>query len=360
MVDPRVSRMAEILVNDCTDVQAGETVQIRAYSELAKPLVVEVYRQLLEKDAGEVVVQVEFEEVRESLLAEASEERLGLFPKLGMHLAEHTDVYIQILASANTRLLSSFSPSRVARWRASDAKVRAYLTDHSRWVVTLYPTAAGAEDAEMSMGQFEEFVFGAVDQDWTELARAQHTLKGLLDGGRELVIKGEETHLRMDVGGRVFVSADGKMNMPDGELFSGPVEDSVEGHVSFSYPAIFPAFGGREVEGVRLWFEAGRVVKATAAKGEGYLLGMLDMDAGSRYVGEIGMGNNYRIDRFIKNILFDEKIGGTIHLALGRGYPETGSKNESGLHWDMIKDLRDGGEIYLDGALIQKDGLWIS
>jgi len=359
VVDARVSRLAEILVNDCTEVQAGETVQVRAYSEVAKPLVVEVYRQLLEKDAGEIVVRVEFEELREALLGEASEERLGLFPKLGMHLAEHTDVYIQILASANTKLLSSFPPSRVARWRASDAKVRAYLTDHSRWVVTLYPTPSGAQDAEMSIGQFEDFVFRAVDQDWAEVTRAQQKLKELFDAARELVIKGEDTHLSMDVGGRIFISADGKMNMPDGELFSGPVEDSVEGHISFTYPAIFPAFGGREVEDVRLWFEAGRVVKATAAKGESYLLGMLDMDAGSRYVGEIGIGTNYKIDRFIKNILFDEKIGGTVHVALGRGYPETGSRNESGLHWDMIKDLRDGGEIYLDGMLVQRDGQWV-
>jgi aminopeptidase len=359
-MDPRVSRLAEILVDHCTEVRKGETVQIRAYSELAKPLVVGVYRELLENDAGEILVRIEFEELRETLLAEATEERLGLFPRLQMDIAEHTDVYIQILASANTNLLSGFAPSRVARWRSSDAKVRSYLSDHSRWVVTLYPTPAGAQDAEMSTTQFEDFVFGAVDQDWDQLARSQSRLKQLFDDGRELVITGEDTHLTMRLEDRTFVSADGKLNMPDGELFSGPIEDSVEGHISFSYPAIYPAFGGREVEGVQLWFEEGRVVKATARKGEEYLLGMLDMDPGSRYVGEIGLGNNYRIARFIKNILFDEKIGGTVHLALGRGYPETGSKNESGLHWDMIKDLRDGGEIYLDGALVQKDGQWVS
>jgi aminopeptidase len=173
------------------------------------------------------------------------------------------------------------------------------------------------------------------------------------------VIRGEGTDLKISVKGRTFVSADGKRNMPDGEVFTGPVEGSAEGHILFSYPAIYPAIGGREVEGVRLWFEGGRVVKATAAKGESYLLALLDMDSGSRFLGELGFGNNYRIDRFVRNILFDEKIGGTIHLALGRGYRETGSKNESGLHWDMIKDLRVGGEIYLDSTLIQKDGHWI-
>lgn len=359
MTDHRVERVAKILVEHCAEASEGDTVQILAHSELAKPLVVEVYRQLLSRDVGEIVTRIEFEELRETLLGEASDRRLGMFPNLRMHLAEHTDVYIQILAAVNTKMLSTFPPVRVARWRSADAKVRAYLTDHSRWVVTLYPTAASAQDAEMPLTQFEDFVFGAVDQDWDQLALDQGRLKELFDRGHELAIRGQDTDLRMKVEGRTFVSADGKMNMPDGEIFTGPIEDSVEGHILFSYPAIYPAFGGREVEGVRLWFEGGRVVKATAAKGEEYLLAMLDMDAGSRYVGEIGLGNNLKIDRFIRNILFDEKIGGTVHLALGRGYPLTGSKNESGLHWDMIKDLRGDGEIYLDGVLVQRDGQWV-
>jgi aminopeptidase len=359
MADPRVTRLAEILVDHCTQPSQGETVMIRSYGELAKPLVVEVYRRALRREAGEIINRVEYEEIREALLSEASDERLAMFPSLGMHLAEHTDVYIQILCPANTKLLSSFDPARVAQWRTSDAKVRAYLTDNTRWVVTLFPTPAGAQDAELSTKQFEDFVYGAVDQDWERLAGEQARLKELFDAGKEVVIRAEDTEIRMGVEGRTFVSADGKMNMPDGEVFTGPVEDSVEGHVLFSYPAIYPAFGGREVEGVHLWFEQGRVVKATADKGEEYLLAMLNMDAGSSYVGELGLGNNYKIDRFIKNILFDEKIGGTVHLALGRGYPQTGSKNESGLHWDMIKDLRGGGEILLDGVVIQRDGQWL-
>jgi len=359
MLDPRVKRLAEILVDQCTEVNQGETVQILSYSELAKPLVVEIYRRLLQRDAGEIITDVQFEETRELLLGEASDERLAMFPTLKMHLAEHTDVYIQILASVNTKLLSGIDPARVARWRSSDARVRAYLTDNTRWVVTLYPTPGAAQDAEMSTAEYEDFVYGAVDQDWEQLARSQAGLKELLDAGGEVVIRGEDTELTMRVDGRTFISADGKLNMPDGEVFTGPVENSVEGHIAFSYPAIYPAFGGREVDGVHLWFEDGRVAKATATKGEDYLLALLDMDGGSRYVGELGLGNNYRIDRFIKNILFDEKIGGTVHVALGRGYPQTGSKNESGLHWDMIKDLRDGGEIYLDGTLIQKDGQWV-
>jgi aminopeptidase len=358
-MDPRVTKLAETLVDHCVQVEEGETVQILAYSDLAKPLVVEVYRRLLQREAGEIITRFELDEIRHALLDEASEERLAMFPSLRMYQAEHTDAVVHILAPVNTKSLSGFDASRVAKWRSSDAKVRGYLTDNTRWVVTLYPTQAGAQDAEMTLAQFEAFVYGAVSQDWEQFARQQKRLRDRLDQAREVVIKGSDTDLRMSVAGRTFVSADGRVNMPDGEVFTGPVEDTVEGHISFSYPAIYPAFGGREVEGVRLWFEEGRVVKAKASKGEDYLLAMLDLDAGSRYVGELGLGNNYHIDRFIKNILFDEKIGGTVHVALGRGYPETGSTNQSGIHWDMIKDLRDGGEVYVDGTLLQKDGQWV-
>ncbi len=359
MLDPRVERLAHTVVDFCTAVQEGDTVQIKAFSDLAKPLVVEIYRRALQRGAGEIVTHIDLEEFREILLREATQEQLSRFPSLRMQEAESTDVYIQILAPGNTKMLSGLEPGRVAAWRRSDASVRAYLTDNTRWVVTLYPTLGAAQDAGMNMGEFEDFVFGAVDLDWEEVSRKQKELKDLFEQGKEVLIKGEETELKMRVEGRTFVSADGKLNMPDGEIFTGPLEDSVEGHILYSYPAIYPAFGGQEVEGVRLWFEKGRVVKATAARGEDYLLALLDMDQGARYVGELGLGNNYSIDRFIKNILFDEKIGGTVHLALGRGYPETGSENESGLHWDMIKDLRDGGEIYLDGVLVQKDGEWV-
>jgi len=359
MLDSRVRGLAQTVVDFCTEVQEGDTVQIKAFSDLAKPLVVEVYRRAVQKGAGQIVTHIELEEFREILLREATEEQLCRFPSLRMHEAKNTDVYVQILAPSNTKMLSGFEPGRIATWRSSDAEVRAYLSDNTRWVVTLYPTPAAAQDAGMNMTEFEDFVFGAVDLDWAQVSREQKRLKDLFDQGREVVVKGEDTDLKMRVEGRTFISADGKLNMPDGEIFTGPLEDSVEGHIVYSYPAIYPAFGGQEVEGVRLWFEKGRVVKATAARGEDYLLALLDMDAGARYVGELGLGNNYGIDRFIKNILFDEKIGGTVHVALGRGYPETGSKNESGLHWDMIKDLSDGGEIYLDGTLVQKDGQWV-
>ncbi len=351
--------MAEILVDHCTEVGQGDVVQIKAFSDMAKPLVLEMYRLAVRRGAGEIITHIEMEEMREIFLREASEQQLDTLPSVRMHEAEHTDVYFVILAPVNTRALGGMDPERVAKWRSWDAPIRAYLTDHTRWTVALYPTPGAAQDAGMSVTDFEDFVFRAVDLDWVQFARAQQRISDLFQDSSEIVIRGEDTDLTMSVKGRTFVSADGKLNMPDGEIFTGPIEDSVEGHISYTYPAIYPAFGGQEVEGIRLWFEEGRVVKATATRGEEYLLAMLDMDDGARYVGELGLGNNYKIDRFIKNILFDEKIGGTIHLAVGRGYPETGSQNESGLHWDMIKDLKDGGEMYVDGTLVQRDGQWI-
>jgi len=177
-----------------------------------------------------------------------------------------------------------------------------------------------------------------------------------LQGKERVHIIGPDTDLTLSIAGRTFINSDGRHNMPSGEIFTGPVEDSAEGYVHFSFPAVIR---GREVEDVRLWFEKGKVVRATAGKGEAFLLKMLDTDEGARYLGEFAIGTNTGITRFTRNILFDEKIGGTFHLAVGAGYPETGSRNQSSIHWDMICDLRQGGEIYVDDVLIYKDGKFV-
>jgi aminopeptidase len=215
----------------------------------------------------------------------------------------------------------------------------------------------------MGLGEYEDFVYSACLPDmndpigyWRHFSASQQKIVDWLKGKKNVHLKGRDTDLRLSVAGRTFVNADGKYNMPDGEIFTGPVEDSVEGYVHFSYPTIW---GGREVTGVRLWFEHGRVVKATADKGEDFLNKTLDTDAGARFVGEFAIGTNEAIKRFTREILFDEKIGGSFHMALGAGYPETGSKNESAIHWDMICDLRDGGEISVDNQLIYQSGKFL-
>jgi aminopeptidase len=232
-----------------------------------------------------------------------------------------------------------------------------------RWCLTLYPTQAYAQDAEMSLREFESFVYATTFADqpdpirqWKKLSAMQQRLIGRLRGADEIRIVGAGSDLKFSVKGRTFINADGRNNMPDGEIFTGPVESSAEGFISYDFPV---CVGGREVDGVRLAFRKGKVVEASAAKNEKYLLTMLDCDAGARRLGELGIGTNRMISKFIKNILFDEKIGGTIHLALGNGYPETGSKNISALHWDMIKDLRRGGAVYVDGEVFQKDGRFV-
>jgi aminopeptidase len=232
-----------------------------------------------------------------------------------------------------------------------------------RWCGTLYPTQAHAQDAEMSLEEFTEFVYGAcfLNEDdpaaaWTRLGQQQQRYVDWLKGKHRVRVRGTDTDLRLSVEGRVFINSDGKRNFPSGEFFTGPVEDSADGTIRYSIPSIY---GGRPVQEIRLRFEQGRVVEASAAQGESFLRQMLELDAGARYLGEFAFGNNFGITRGIRNILFDEKIGGTVHLALGQSYPETGGQNASALHWDMICDLRPaagGGEVWVDDELFMRDG----
>ncbi len=232
-------------------------------------------------------------------------------------------------------------------------------TGELRWCYTEYPTYASAQEADMSLADYQDFVFtaGKLNEPdpvacWKEEGERQQKLVDWLRGKDQVVMTGPDIDLRLSIKDRIFILADGKYNFPDGEVFTGPVENSANGWVRFGYPAIY---AGREVDNVELWFENGKVVKETASKGQDLLTSLLNTDPGARYLGELGIGTNYDIPRFTKNILFDEKLGGTIHLALGASYPETGGKNESGIHWDMLCDMHQG-EIRVDGELFYKDG----
>jgi aminopeptidase len=226
--------------------------------------------------------------------------------------------------------------------------------------VAIFPTQAYAQDAEMSLAEFEDYVYSTTYADaedpvamWQKIHDEQQRLVDWLAGKKHVEVKGPDIDLKLSIEGRTFENADGEKNMPSGEIFTSPVEDSANGWVRFTYPAVS---SGREVEGIELHFEDGKVVEASAKKNQDFLLRMLDTDPGARYLGEFAVGTNKKINRFIKNILFDEKIGGTIHMAVGYGFPETGSVNESAIHWDMICDMRDGGQIFVDGELIYESG----
>lgn len=310
-------------------------------------------------------MMVSLPDTEEIFFRYASDEQLKHVPKPLELVMETYDVRISVIAESNTKALSNVEPGKIVlQQRARTELMRTFMRRSAagelRWTVAPFPTNAFAQDAEMSLSEYEDFVYGAClpDMDdpvgyWQQVSARQEKIVSWLKGKANLHIRGPETDLRLSIAGRSFVNCDGHYNMPDGEIFTGPVEDSIEGNVYFSYPAIYR---GREVIGVRLWFEQGKVVKASADKNEDFLLQTLDTDAGSRFVGEFAIGTNQGITRFTREILFDEKIGGSFHMALGAGYPETGSKNESAIHWDMICDLREGGEIWVDNERFYQNG----
>jgi aminopeptidase len=354
------------MVDYSVAVRKGDRVAISS-STVAEPLLKQVYARVLQA-GGHPFMMASLPDMEEAFFRYASEEQIRHVPEPMKLIMDTYDVRISILAESNTRALSGVSPSKTvlaqqARTDLVKTFMRRSAAGELRWVVAPFPTHAFAQDADMGLLDYEDFVYGACLPDlndpigyWRRFSARQQGIVDWLKGKRELRVKGPETDLRMSVDSRAFINCDGRFNMPDGEIFTGPVEDSVEGQVYFSYPAIH---NGREVTGVRLWFEKGKVVKATAEKNEEYLNETLDTDAGARFVGEFAIGTNEGITRFTREILFDEKIGGSFHMALGAGYPETGSKNESAIHWDMICDLRQGGEIRVDGELLYRDGRFV-
>ncbi|MCX5998035.1 MAG: aminopeptidase [Chloroflexi bacterium] len=366
MTDPRIEKLAELLVNYSVAVRSGDRVCIEGDAS-AEPLLKAVYVRVLHA-GGHPIMEISLPGMEELFYRHASEEQLQHIPEPRQMIMEKYDVRIVIEATENTKSLSGVDPARIVlRQRARAGLMNTFMrrsaSGEMRWTLAIFPTNSYAQDAEMSLTDYEDFVYGACLPDmndpvgyWQAFSQKQQKIVDRLKGKKQAHVIGPETDLRLSIDGRVFVNCDGHANMPDGELYTGPVEDSVDGHVLFSYPAIY---AGHEVTGVRLWFERGRVVKATAEKNEEFLLRTLDTDAGSRRVGEFAIGTNESITRFTRQILFDEKTGGSFHLALGAGYPETGSKNESAIHWDMICDRRQGGEIRINDKPFYRDGRFV-
>jgi aminopeptidase len=366
LIDPRTANLAKILVGYSTRVGEGETVAIEA-STAAEPLVAAVYDEVLAA-GGHPVVSLSFQGQAPAYYRAASDEQLNWISPLSEWCAEQVDCRIAIGADTNTRQLSGIDPGRqqlrdaATRHLMQRTMERTAAGSH-RWVYTLFPTNAYASDAEMSLRDFEDFYFHACLADdgdplgaWRRASRECHRLAEWIDGHEEVHVIAPGTDLRLGIAGRKFIPCDGEHNMPDGEFFTGPVEDSVEGEVSFHLPSVI---GGREVAGVRLRFESGRVIDATAERGEEFLIQLLDTDEGARRLGELGIGTNYGITQGTRDVLLDEKIGGTVHMAVGASYPESGGVNESAVHTDMVCDLRQGGRIEVDGELFQEDGSFV-
>ncbi|MBN1178679.1 MAG: aminopeptidase [Anaerolineae bacterium] len=366
MADPRVERLASVLVRYSTNVQPGEHIAVRGTPEAA-PLILAVHEEIL-KAGGHPEVLVDLTGIEEAFFRLASDEQLKAISPVRKLITEAFDSIISIRSDQNTRELSGISPARQRLRRKAlmplmKAQMERGASGALKWCVTLYPTASYAQEADMSLRDYEHFVYSACfcDQEdpvarWNEVHAMQQRMVDWLVGKKAVRVCGPNADLTLSIEGRTFLNSDGHHNMPSGEIYTGPVEDSAEGWVRFTYPAVT---SGLEVEGIELHFEKGRVVEATAEKNQDFLLEMLETDPGARYLGEFAIGTNDGIQRFTKNILFDEKIGGSFHMAVGAGYPETGSKNESAIHWDMICDMRDGGEIYIDDELFYKNGAFV-
>jgi aminopeptidase len=366
MTDPRIEKLADLLVNYSVAVRPGDKVVITG-GTIAEPLLKAIYTRVL-LAGGYPTMMAGLPGLDEILFRNASDDQLQHVPGWQKDIISSYDVRISIGAEHNTKALTGVDPTKMVTYSQAhrelmEIALRRSAAKELRWTVALFPTDAYAQDAEMSLSEYEDFVYNACLPDaddpvayWQRFSGWQQKIVDWLKEKKTVRVTGPDTDLRLSIAGRTFENCDGRYNMPDGEVFTGPVEDSIDGKVRFSYPAIYE---GHEVTGVRLRFEEGKVVDAAADKNEEFLLKIIDTDEGSRRVGEFAIGTNEGITRFTRQILFDEKINGSFHMALGIGYPETGSRNKSAIHWDLICDLRDGGEIWVDDELIYRNGKFV-
>jgi aminopeptidase len=364
--DPRIDALAQILVRYSTKVKPGDTTVIQS-TTTAEPLLQAIYEEVL-RAGGYPIFQITPEGALPAFYELANDAQLDYVPPTQQWTYTESDVRIAILADANTRALTRSDPAKQARYQKArkpllEAAMQRSADGAHRWALTLFPTHAVAAEADMSLAEYEEFFYRAClaydDDPVTAWERQSETVRRLaewVEGREEVHIQGPGTDIKLNVSGRHWIPCYGSHNMPDGEFFTGPVEDSVNGEVSFSFPAVY---GGREVTGVKFRFEDGKVVDASAERGEEYLHQMLDTDPGARRLGELGIGTNYGIAEATKEVLLDEKLGGTVHMAIGASYPESGGVNDSAVHWDMVCDLRTGGSITVDGEELQRDGQFV-
>jgi aminopeptidase len=371
VADLRVQKFAKILVEHSARVVPGDRILIEA-TTAAEPLVRELFAQILERGGiphpmVALPGMMPFSQ-DELYLTYAKDTQLDFVPTFYKLAYDQFEGRIRVHSSTNTRGSTNIDAQKAQRrgkalGSITEAQMRRGAEGKFKWVTTLYPTDGYAQDAGMSLKEYEDFVFGAVHAQeadpvayWKSTVDEQQRAINYLSNKSQVVLRGPNVDLMLSIKGRIFDNATGVYNMPDGEIYTGPVEDSVNGWVKFTYPAIYD---GVAVEGAELTFNKGRVETAKAEKKQDFLLKMLETDQGSRYLGEFAIGTNKDINRFTGHILFDEKMGGTFHMALGAGYPETGSKNKSAIHWDMICDMRQDSEILVDGQPFYKNGKFV-
>ena len=366
MVDPRLERLATVLVQYGLQVDPGEWVQIRGDAS-SLPLIRQIHKAVIRSRGNPTLIIDDSYAVR-TLLREGNEEQLSWLDPIYDLFAERGNAIINILGTENTRANSNLDPQRnqirqLARMGFNQTIMQRTAASDFKWTLTQYPNHSSAQEANMSLEEYKDFFYKSCFCDredpvaeWRQINKLQQQKVNWLKGKSTVVCKGPNVDLELSIADRVFVNSSGRQNMPDGEIFTGPVEDSANGWIRFSYPSIVD---GTAVSGIELVFADGKVVEAKASQNEHLLFSQLNTDAGSCYLGELGIGTNFGIQQFTGNILFDEKIGGTIHLALGLSYPETGGRNQSAIHWDMICDMRDSSAIYVNDELFYQNGEFV-
>lgn len=364
--DPRIARMARTLVDYSLGVKEGWEVAIVG-TTAALPLIQSVCKAAIARGAIPYVL-LSTPWLDELLLAEGSEAQLTRTNPYHVRMVKESDAILRILSEENTRSYNNVDAARLGLLKKGAGPVGAGFMERIMaerpHCLTLYPTEAYAQDAEMSLPEFQDFVFKAClleDETrdpadrWREVSREQQRIVDWLAGKRKIHVEAPGTDLQMSIEGRTFVNSDGKRNFPSGEVFTSPVHETVSGHITFTYPA---SYNGRSVQDVYLRFDDGRVVEHRAGAGEDYLTAMLDLDDGARKLGEFAIGTNAGVTRITRNTLFDEKIAGTIHCALGNAYPNAGGTNKSAVHWDMVTDMKDG-RVTVDGETLYENGQFV-
>ncbi len=354
--DPRVARFAEILVDYSTRVKKDDVVLINAAGFEAAPLVKELYALCLKRGAKYVEYSFSNPEIDRQFYNLASRKQLEHFPQHKLDFYKMLTVYIGISAGENSMVMANARQQAMVAYQKLTKPLIDQRVKHTRWLVTRYPTHAAAQEAKMSLEEYEDFLFSACCVDWEKESRKQDKLKKLVDTTNTVRIVAPDTDLCFSIKGLPGVKCDGRYNMPDGEVFTAPVRDSIQGHITYNCPSIYQ---GKEYNGVRFEFADGKIVKATADAGMSAPLNkILDTDEGARYIGEFSLGINVGIRQPMRNILFDEKIFGSIHLTPGQAYDECDNGNRSAVHWDLVRILSDG-EIWFDDRLIQKNGRFV-
>jgi aminopeptidase len=366
MHDPRTEKVADLMVNYSLGVQPGQRVMIQGALG-GEPLMAEISKKVIQAGAFPMLAPY-YSEYFENIYRYANPENFDALLQPLMDMVKTYDHRVFIYGENNTKFASQFDPAITSKYSAAASRITDIMLKREakgdmHWVLSLFPTNAYAQDAGMSLRDYEDFVYNAILPDpddpvayWNKVKARQDKIIAWLKGKQQVHVTAPGTDLTLSIAGRPFINCSCRHNVPDGEVFTSPVENSANGHVHFTYPTLYQ---GYEVTNVRLEFKDGKVVSATADKNQDFLLSKLDTDPGARFLGEFAIGTNEGIDRFTGNILFDEKIGGSFHLAVGHGYPEAKTQNESAIHWDMICDLRNGGQITVDGELFYKNGEFV-